>query len=120
MTTSVTRSLGSLPSERVPRRRLPTLSEPFSPISIRRPVSTSGHVQKLPSAVLGRVVRGSVLPHPPDHPYPRPAQDADGVRVIAAAPARPEVDVFGPGIVQAAGVGQGRHGVTQALVAGPA
>src|SRR5687768_14181285 len=72
-----------------------------SPISIRRPVSTSGRVQTPPTAVLQGIVRNPVLPYPPDHPYPRPAQNADGVRVIAAAPARPEVDVLGPRIVQA-------------------
>src|SRR5215204_5724314 len=118
MITSVPR-LPSLPSEYPADSSLHSEFFCTSPISIRRPVSTSGRVQMLPGTVLVRIVRGSVLPHPPDHSQPRPAQYADGVRVVAAAPTGPEIDVLGPRIVQAAGVGQGGHGVTQALVAGP-
>ena len=59
---------------------------------IRRPVSTSDSVQTPPTAVLQGIVRNPILPHPPDHPYPRPAKDAYGVRVVAATPARPEVE----------------------------
>ena len=70
--------------------------------------------------MLQRIVRDAVSPHPPDHPHPRPAQDADGVRVVTAASARPEVSVFCPWIMLAAGVSQGRQGISQAFVAGSA
>ena len=84
------------------------------------PMSTSGRVEAPPAAVLGRIVGDTVTPHSPNHPHPRPAQYADSVRVVAAAPARPEVDVCCPRIVLAAGIGQGRQGVPQAFVAGSA
>src|SRR5215211_27540 len=114
MRTSVSLAFASSPLEHPADG---SLRSEFSPISIRRPVSTSGCVRTLPGSVLGRIVRDSVLPHPPDHPQPRRAQHPDGVRMVAAALTCPEIDVLGPRIVQAAGVGQGGHGVTQVFVA---
>ncbi len=85
---------------------------------IRRSVSTPSRVEPPHALELGRVVGNAVLPHPPDHPYPRPAQYADGVWVVAASGPGMQVDVPRPGIVVAAGVREDRQGVAQPLVAG--
>jgi len=84
------------------------------------PVSTPGGDQLLEGGVLGGVVGGLVLPEAPDDCAPGAAGDADRVWVGAAAGAGALVDVGGPGVVVAAGVGEGADRVAEVVVAGPA
>jgi hypothetical protein len=86
---------------------------------VRRPVSTPSRFESSQSTVFGRIVREAILPHPPDHPHPGAPEHAYGVRVIAAAGSRPPVDVPGPGVTMACGVGHGGYCLSEALVAGP-
>jgi hypothetical protein len=86
---------------------------------MRRPVSTLSFLESPESAMFGRVVRESVLPHAPDHSDPGTTKDADGVRMVAAASPRPSVYVSGPRVPVAGRIGEGSYRVAQAFVAGP-
>src|SRR5438552_6611125 len=67
-----------------------------------------------------RIVGLAVLPTTPQHAQPGTTQDADRVRMIAAAIPSPTVDLCRPERGVARVVGEAGHGPTQALVAGPA
>src|SRR5918993_1040550 len=65
--------------------------------------------EALKTSVAGPIVgHNTVLPHPKDHPYPCPSQDADGVRMIAPSGSRSLVDVLRPRVVLARALSQGR------------
>ncbi len=66
------------------------------------------------------LVGGVVVPEAPDDAQPGAAEDADRVRVVAAAGDRVGVDLLCPGVVLAAAVGEDAEGVAQRFVAGPA
>src|SRR4051794_41678947 len=76
---------------------------------MRHPVSTLQGDVACERSVLGGVVGGVVLPAAPQDAGPCAAEDARGVRVVAAAVDRALVDVVGPG-VPVAGGGGGRAG----------
>src|SRR3954471_6085712 len=87
-------------------------------------VSTSRRTELLlePSgvAVSGGVVGDVVLPASVDDADPGAGEDAHRVRVVVAAGAGVGVDLGGPGAVVSAVVGEGRDGLAETLVAGPA
>ena len=83
-------------------------------------MSTPSGTKTFKTAVLGRIIGDTVLPHSPNHSQPGPPEDADRVRVIQAAFSSSPVNVFGPGMMVAGGVRKGGHGVPEAFVAGPA
>jgi hypothetical protein len=83
-------------------------------------VSTPSTTETFETAVLGRIIGDTVLPHSPDHSQPRSPEDADRVRVIQAAFSGSPVNILGPGMMVAGGVGEGGHGVPEAFVAGSA
>jgi hypothetical protein len=62
----------------------------------------------------------AILPAPPDDAQPGPGQDPDGVGMIAAARAGPGVDGGRPRRGMPRVIGEGRDGLTEALVARPA
>jgi hypothetical protein len=66
------------------------------------------------------VVDVVVVPEAPDHHAPGSAEDPDCVLVAGAAGSGAGVDVGGPGVVVAAGVGHGRDRVAESVVACPA
>lgn len=65
------------------------------------------------------IVGLAVGPCAPKDADPGSGKDADGVGVVAAAPAGAGVDVGGPGALVAGVVGEAGEGGAQALVAGP-
>src|SRR5215469_2555693 len=71
-------------------------------------------------AMQGRVVGSAVDPARPDDADPGAGQYADGVRVVLAGGAGVAVDLGGPWAGMPAVVGEGRHGLAEPLVAGPA
>src|SRR3970282_115404 len=87
------------------------------PVSTPRPLST---MEDRCGAVAGGVVEFSSLPATPENTDPAPGQNADGVRMVTAASAGPTVDGSRPRRRVPRVVGEGREGLTQALVAGPA
>src|SRR5580704_11664510 len=86
---------------------------------MRRPVSTPRGFEPTEVAVSGRLIGGPVLPAAPENPDPGPSQGADRVRVILASGPGLRVDLAGPGVPVAGGVGKPGDGGPQALVAGP-
>src|SRR3990172_4157953 len=87
--------------------------------AMRLPVSTSSRLKHHRPAMLGDVVRRSVLPTTPDHPEPGAREDAHRVGVRAASVHRPPVDVGGPRGCVAGVIGEVHHGLAQLLVTGP-
>ena len=86
----------------------------------RLPVSTPASSGKLLGAgVTGKVVGRVAGPGAPQHARPSARDDADGVRMVAAARAGATVDVSGPGRGVARVVGPGADGLTEAVVARP-
>src|SRR3954453_4173603 len=84
-------------------------------------MSTSfGGEESLEVAVALGLVGGVVVPAAPEDADPGAAEDAQGVGMVGAAAAGALVDVAGPGVVVAGGVGQGADGFAQAFVAGAA
>ena len=90
---------------------------------VRLPVSTGGEFEvcsatgwRVSVGVVGLVVG----PGAPEDADPGPGEDADGVRVVAAAPASAGVDVGGPGAGMAGVVREAGQRGPQALVARPA
>jgi len=67
-----------------------------------------------------RIVKGSVLPGAPEHAHPGSGEDADGMRVVAAAAFGALIDVGGPGRAMPGVVGKAGDGGAQAVIAGPA
>src|SRR5439155_20726209 len=87
---------------------------------VRHPVSSLRRCEGGSGAVAAEVVRGAVLPTPPEHAHPGSSEDANSVGMVAAAPERALVDGGGPGRGVAGVVGKGGECRAQALVAGPA
>ena len=88
---------------------------------MRQPVSSwlkSG--ARLSGFVGGGIVGRPVLPDPPEHPDPGPREDADRVRVVAAAGLRARVDGGGPSGCLTGVVGEAGDGGARAAVAGEA
>ena len=67
-----------------------------------------------------RIVKSSVLPGAPDHAHPGSGEDADSMRVVAAAAFGTLIDVGGPGRAMPGVVGKAGDGGAQSVIAGPA
>src|SRR5688500_16839305 len=87
---------------------------------MRLPVSTPGGGEAPEGGVAFGVVDVVVLPEAPDDAAPGAAEDADRVLVAGAACSGAAVDVGGPWVVVAAGVGERADRGAQPVVAGPA
>src|SRR5712692_4162879 len=87
---------------------------------VSTPVASSRGEDELRRPMPSDVVRGVILPAPPQDADPRPGKDPNRVRVIAAATERAGVDGGRPGGGVARVVGKGGERVAEALVAGPA
>src|SRR5713101_1670725 len=90
------------------------------PSRMRHPVSSSSCgdlVEALGATVRGAVVRLMRAPAAPENTQPGAGEDADGVRVIASAAARPAVDVGRPDGAVARVVGETGERLAKALVA---
>jgi hypothetical protein len=86
---------------------------------MRLPVSTPRRDKALQAGVLRSVIAGAVLPQAPDDPAPGTPEDTDGVLMGVAARAGACVDVGGPGIVVATGIGEHPDRIAQPVVTGP-
>jgi hypothetical protein len=91
----------------------------MGPKGLTLPMSTSCGFELTSGPMKGRVVGPVVLPAPPDHPCPGAGEDAHGVGVVAAAGDGLAVDLGRPRRGASGVVGEGRHGLSQPLVAGP-
>jgi hypothetical protein len=90
-------------------------------LAMRHPVSTPiCFEEQLSGAMLSRVVGFAIGPGAPDDAQPGAGEDADGVRVVAAAGLGLGVDMGGPGIGVARVVGHAGESGTQSVVASPA
>jgi hypothetical protein len=76
---------------------------------MRHPVSTFRCFERgLKAAVQGGIVGFAIDPGAPDHAQPSAREDADGVRVVAAACSGVGVDGCGPGVGMTRVVGQAK------------
>src|SRR5436189_240086 len=88
---------------------------------MRLPVSTPASGGELLGAgVTGEIVGSVAGPGAPQNARPGASDDADGVRVVAAASASSAVDVSGPCRRMTRVVGPGADGLAKAMVTGPA
>ena len=107
------------------RYRTPTrICRPTSPSvgrpAMRHPVSSCERVVGGGGAVQRRVIAGPIRPSAPEHAYPGPGEDANGVRMVAAAGLGALVDIGGPWGGVAGVVGEAGDRRAQAVIAGPA
>src|SRR5436305_5725375 len=89
---------------------------------MRRPVSTPRGLkapQVAEVAVSSRLVGHSIVPAAPEDPDPSTSQSADRMRVVLTSGPGSPVDLLSPRVPVAGGVGKGRDGDAEALVAGP-
>jgi hypothetical protein len=84
---------------------------------MRRPVSTPSGLKPSKVAVKSGVVGNFVLPAAPDNPQPSASEGADRMRMGLTPCPGLAVDLLGPRVPVAGGVGEGRDGAPQALVA---
>ena len=84
---------------------------------MRRPVSTPRHLKAAEVAVASRFVGNFVMPAAPKNPDPSSPKGTDRMGMVLTSGPGPSVDLLGPGMPVAGGVGEGRHGRSQTLVA---